>query len=123
MPAPSHGVRAVALSAGLALSVLVGTLVWGASPRDVGGGETLYRRGVLPSGQPVRATREAGATLLGSDAACSSCHRRSGLGSIEGKITIPPIAAAYLFAPRGQSLEHLGVPFVDAVRLNHVPYT
>jgi hypothetical protein len=123
MPAASHGIRAFALRAGLALSVLVGTLVWGASARDLNGGETLYRRGVLPSGEPVQATREAGATLLGSDAACSSCHRRSALGSLEGKITIPPIAGPYLFAPRGQSLEHLGVPFVDSVRLNHAPYT
>jgi hypothetical protein len=83
----------------------------------------LYRRGLLASGEPVRATREAGATLLGADAACSSCHRRSALGSIEGKITIPPIAGPYLFAPRGQSLEHVGVPFVDTVRLNHTAYT
>src|SRR5215831_13020896 len=121
-PAASNHIRACALAAGLALSALLGTLVWGGMPRELAGGESVYRRGLLPSGEPVRATREAGATLLGADAACTSCHRRSALGSIEGKITIPPIAGPYLFAPRGESLEHLGVPFVDSVRLNHVAY-
>jgi hypothetical protein len=115
-------VRARALSAGFALSVLLGALVFGAPARELAPGESLYRRGLAPSGAPLQATREAGATLLGADAACTSCHRRSGLGSIEGKITIPPIAGPYLFAPRGQSLEHLGVPFVDTVRLNHTAY-
>src|SRR2546427_4400437 len=49
--------------------------------------------------------------------------RRSGLGSSEGRITIPPIAGPYLFAPRGKSLEQLRIPFVDTARLNHDPYT
>jgi hypothetical protein len=115
--------RAGTLRAALALSVLLGALVWGAVPRGLTEGESLFRRGLLASGEPVRAMREAGATLVGADSACTSCHRRSGLGSIEGKITIPPIAGPYLFAPRGQSLEHLGVPFVDSVRINHTPYT
>jgi hypothetical protein len=82
----------------------------------------LYRRGLLPSGQPIEATREAGVALQGSDAACVNCHRRSGLGSSEGKIVIPPIAGSYLYAPRGKSLEALGVPFVDSARINHEPY-
>jgi hypothetical protein len=52
-----------------------------------------------------------------------NCHRRSGLGSSEGQITIPPITGQYLFAPRAKSLEELGIPFVDTVRLDHEPYT
>lgn len=86
-------------------------------------GEGLYRRGLLPSGEPVHATREAGAVLQGVDAACVDCHRRSGLGSSEGLISIPPIAGPYLFIARGKSLERQGVPFVDAERVNHEAYT
>jgi hypothetical protein len=86
-------------------------------------GETLYRHGLLPSAQPVQATREAGATLKGADAACVNCHRRSGLGSIEGHIAIPPIAGPYLFVPRSKGLAQQGIPFVDTVRINHDPYT
>jgi hypothetical protein len=86
-------------------------------------GEALYRRGLLPSGQPVRAVREANANIDGADAACVNCHRRSGLGSTEGLITIPPITGQYLFVPRGKSLEELGIPFVDTARLDRDPYT
>src|SRR5207237_4404784 len=73
--------------------------------------------------QPVQAPREAAATPPGADAACVNCHRRSGLGSTEGRITIPPIAGPYLFIARGKSLEQQGVPFVDTERINHEAYT
>jgi hypothetical protein len=87
------------------------------------GGETLYRRGLLSSGKPVQAMRPSGATLEGTDAACVNCHRRSGLGSTEGLITIPPIAAQYLFAPSTQGFQDLGIPFIDTARINREPYT
>jgi hypothetical protein len=86
-------------------------------------GETLYRQGLLPSGEPVQAARAGNVSIQGSDAACANCHRRSGLGSSEGVITIPPIGGAYLFAPHARSLERLGVPYVDTERLAHEPYT
>src|SRR5262245_5674395 len=112
-PAQQRGPRRhVALGASLAL----GALIWAgwslASPTQAGG-EALYRRGLLPSRAPVHAIREASASVEAVDAACVNCHRRSGLGSTEGLITIPPIAGPYLFAPRGKSLEDLGIPFVD----------
>jgi hypothetical protein len=112
----ARGVRAV-----LALLTLGGAL--GTALAASAAGEALYLRGILPSGQAVEASRDAGAPLRGADAACANCHRRSALGSSEGKITIPPVAGPYLFAPRGKSLEQLGVPFVDTARLNHEPYT
>ena len=86
-------------------------------------GEVLYQQGLLPSGEPIRAVREGNAAMEGADAACVNCHRRSGLGSGEGLITIPPIAGPYLFAPRTKSLEELGIPFVEGVRLNREAYT
>ena len=115
--------RGAAPAAALALSLLVWACALSAPPPGPSAGETLYRRGQLPSGEPVQALRQGGATIRGADAACINCHRRSGLGSSEGRITIPPIAAPYLFVPRGRSLEQLGVPFVDTARINHEPYT
>jgi hypothetical protein len=103
--------------------LLIGAGALGAAQGAHTGAEALYRRGILPSGQPVRATRSAGESLEGSAAACVNCHRRSGLGSSEGNIAIPPIAGPYLFTPRGTSLERLGVPVVDTARINHEPYT
>jgi hypothetical protein len=115
--------RAVAPAVVIALSGLLGAGALAAPPPLPSIGETLYRHGLLPSAEPVQATREAGATLKGADAACVNCHRRSGLGSSEGRITIPPIAGPYLFIARGKSLEQQGVPFVDTERVNHEAYT
>jgi len=65
-------------------------------------GESIYRQGVLASGAPLQGTREVGSLgLAGADAACVNCHRRSGLGSHEGTITIPPVTGEYLFRARG----------------------
>lgn len=62
-------------------------------------GQSLYREGRLASGLPVRATVQKGVVLSGADAACASCHRRSGLGGSEGQNSIRPIAGRLLFAP------------------------
>ena len=115
--------RGAGRAAALALPLLMWACALGAAHASPVAGETLYRRGLLPSGEPVRAVREAGASMQGTDAACVNCHRRSGLGSSEGRITIPPISGQYLFAPQGKRLEELGIPFVDTARLNHEPYT
>ena len=114
--------RGAAPAVALALSLLMNCALSAASPGP-SPGESLYRRGQLLSGEPVQALRQGGATVRGADAACVNCHRRSGLGSSEGKITIPPVAGPYLFTPRGKSLERLGVPFVDTARINHEAYT
>ena len=115
--------RGAARAAALALSLLMWACALSAVPPEPSAGETLYRRGLLPSAEPVQALRQGGATIRGADAACVNCHRRSGLGSSEGRITIPPIAGPYLFIARGKSLEQQGVPFVDTERVNHEAYT
>ena len=87
-------------------------------------GEAIYRSGMLGSGKPLLATREEGGVRMeGKDAACINCHRRSGLGSREGKISIPPITGRYLFQQRAPNAEELDLPFVDNMRANRDPYT
>ena len=61
-------------------------------------GQSLYRDGLLASGEPVRATVQKGVMLNGADAACVKCHRRSGLGGSEGQNPIRPIAGRLLFS-------------------------
>jgi hypothetical protein len=46
--------------------------------------------------------RDADTRVTGPDAACARCHRRSGLGSSEGQIIIPPITSRFLFQKRGR---------------------
>jgi hypothetical protein len=86
-------------------------------------GEAIYRNGVLGSGKPLEATREAGLRMEGVEAACVNCHRRSGFGSKEGHIYIPPITSRYLFHPRAPSTEDLDLPYVESMRVNRDPYT
>lgn len=86
-------------------------------------GEAIYRKGVLISGEALEAKRDDGTTSVGGDAACINCHQRSGLGSKEGRISIPPITGRYLFHARASSIENLDLPYVEGIRPNREPYT
>src|SRR5574340_1017723 len=60
-------------------------------------GQSIYRDGLLLSGEPVRAVVQKGVVLSGAEAACVNCHRRSGLGGSEGQTPVRPIAGRLLF--------------------------
>jgi len=64
-------------------------------------GKRIYREGVLPSGALLTAAGQGGIALRGAQAACVSCHRRSGLGSSEGGKVVRPIAGAMLYRQAG----------------------
>lgn len=75
-------------------------------------GKAIYRQGLLPSGLPLTATLQNGVVLKGADAACATCHRRSGFGGSEGRNTIRPIVGRMIYgqpdladAPLHPSLE------------------
>ena len=61
-------------------------------------GKKIYQQGLLISGQPLVAKTQGNMEVSGQHLACISCHRRSGLGSYEGKVQIPPIAGRILLA-------------------------
>jgi hypothetical protein len=103
-----------------ALGAALGLLA-AAHAADVG--EAIYRRGILPSGEPLQAEREPGMHIEGTTAACINCHRRSGLGMKEGRRTIPPVAGSYLFHPRAVNADELDLPFVEGMRADRDPYT
>jgi hypothetical protein len=63
-------------------------------------GRRIYREGVLPSGQPLQGVGAANVTLVGEQAACATCHRRSGYGSSEGPIEVGAITGPALFGDR-----------------------
>lgn len=60
-------------------------------------GLRIYRGGILPSGQLLQGLGPAKVTLTGADAACVTCHRRSGYGSSEGSIEVRSITGPALF--------------------------
>ena len=86
-------------------------------------GESIYRKGVLLSGEAVLAEREPGVRIEGAEAACVNCHRRSGLGSAEGRTIIPPVTGNYLFRHSDQKVGDRDLPYVYGVRSAGTPYT
>ena len=98
-------------------AVLLGALVAvhvGAQSMAEPPGESIYRDGILPSGEPVTAVREPDLPVSAADAACTNCHRRSGFGDIEGRIRIPAVTGAYLFSPREHERDARRLPFDTA---------
>jgi hypothetical protein len=93
--------------------------------------ERIYREGVLPSGKLLRGLRPGGVEVVGAEAACVSCHRRSGMGTVEGARIVPPIAGHFLFRPRARAVNELDDQHTQGPDLAHalgrnrprVPYT
>ena len=91
----------VSWSALTAQSGLPGTTMPAASRPDGPGpdaGLRLYREGIA-SGRAVDATVQGDLRVPSSDMACTNCHRRSGLGTVEGPVTTPPVTGRVLFNP------------------------
>ena len=93
-----------------------------ATPADTQPGATVYRLGILPSGEPLMGTREAGGGTEGAAAACVNCHRRSGLGTTEGSIVIPPIIGKYLFRSAAKNNVDMTLPHVSGLHTQRSPY-
>jgi hypothetical protein len=86
-------------------------------------GEAIYLRGVIGSGTPLEGTREGGLVTKGADAACVSCHQRSGLGAVEGRVWVPPVTGDYLFRESGHdSADHV-LPYAETGRGDRTPYS
>ena len=86
-------------------------------------GPSIYLRGGLGSGAPLEGIREAGVVTTGADAACVNCHQRSGLGMVEGSLSIPPVTGEYLFHSRAQDAGEPVLPYVESLHGNRDPYT
>jgi Cytochrome c len=111
------------LVVGLALLALLAGAVRAAAP-SAKVGESIYLHGVLGSGAPLQGVRQAGGiNATGAQAACVNCHQRSGLGSNEGHLRIPPISGPYLFHAREATSKEPILPYVEWMHGNRDPYT
>jgi hypothetical protein len=95
------GVLAASVIIRAAAAADAGTPPVPAAPADQSlvDGERMYRKGVLPSGEPMRVAMAGGAAMPGTSFACASCHTRSGLGTMEEGLRTLPINGPNLFRP------------------------
>jgi hypothetical protein len=61
-------------------------------------GRSIFATGLASSGVPIKALSAGGSTLLGAQAACTTCHRRSGMGSNEGGVAVSPVTGPILYS-------------------------
>jgi hypothetical protein len=62
-------------------------------------GERIYRDGILPSGESLKAIIRGDILVEGTQFSCSSCHMRGGLGSYEGQVITLPTNGKSLYQP------------------------
>lgn len=62
-------------------------------------GERMYRDGILPSGEVMKAYIRGDVEVDSTAFSCSSCHLRAGLGSVEGGVVTPPTNGVKLYKP------------------------
>jgi cytochrome c553 len=96
-----------------------------ADPALVEEGRRLYAEGLRADGSELLADRQDAQPLHGERAACVMCHKRSGMGGIEGDVIVPPINGPALYA--GSKLHERVVVSMDPRRgrffnPSHPPY-
>ena len=79
----------------------------GPRPGGLVAGERMYRQGVLPSGEAMRASVHGSEDVPGTTFACVSCHMRSGLGYVEEGLTTPAVNGPKLRSPRHRNFPNM----------------
>ena len=62
-------------------------------------GRRMYMDGVLPSGESMSGVIQGDISIAGEQVICGTCHRRSGMGSLEGQQVVPAVTGKLLFNP------------------------
>lgn len=90
----------IALAAHAAMDPTSGQLsAGGSSEQQAALGERFYRLGLGVNGEAVPATVQGDLRVRSTAMPCANCHRRSGWGSAEGPLTVPPVVGLVLFSP------------------------
>ena len=115
--------RGILLLLGTVLALPVSAAESNSAAGEVESGRRIYQEGILPSGAPLKGLRRGGTGVSGAAAACANCHRRSGMGSVEGDIQVPPITGNALFAYGDRVIATMDPRSGKAWNQKHDPYT
>jgi cytochrome oxidase Cu insertion factor (SCO1/SenC/PrrC family) len=71
-------------------------------------GARLYLRGIGVDGEGRPARVQSDVVIDSSEMPCANCHRRSGWGTAEGPLAVPPVVGSVTFAPRARGSAEMG---------------
>jgi hypothetical protein len=87
-------------------------------------GQRIYTQGILADGSRLQGMRFGNALGQGAEVACVACHRPSGLGQVEGGVSVPPITGNFLYAKPGDKyLVNMDPQISKFFNQAHAPYT
>jgi len=86
-------------------------------------GKRIYLEGRRPDGTWVRGLRYGHVQTSGHAVACVMCHRRSGLGAIEGTLQVPPISGRYLYEQDARALVSMNLRSRKSFNQRHDSYS
>lgn len=90
---------------------------------EVARGQRIYQEGILSSGAPMKGVRFGNSAISGSQAACVTCHRRSGMGAVEGDVLVPPVTGNALFETHRTVVAMMDPRRDRFFNQRHAPYT
>lgn len=90
---------------------------------DVEAGRAIYEEGRLLSGALLTGKRFGNEVVEGAKAACVACHRRSGMGAVEGEVIVSPITGKALFSDSERVVASMDLRRGKAFNRPHPPYT
>lgn len=93
------------------------------SAEDVALGRRIYLQGLGANGQPITGLRFGGVEAQGADVACVACHRRSGLGSVEGTNLVAPVAGRFIFTDDKRVAASMNFRNIKSFNQRHEPFT
>ena len=85
-------------------------------------GRKIYLEGIGANGKPITGVRFGGVELQGAAVACVTCHRRSGLGSVEGTNQVAPIAGRFIFSDDQNAVVSMNFRNIKNFNQKHEPF-
>jgi hypothetical protein len=85
-------------------------------------GRRIYRDGVGANGKPILGLRFGGVEAQGAKVACVGCHRRSGLGAVEGTDLVAPIAGRFVLEDEPRAVVSMNFRTNKSFNQRHAPF-
>jgi hypothetical protein len=92
------------------------------SQEQVDIGRRIYLEGIGANGKPIVGLRFGGVEMEGPAVVCVTCHRRSGLGAVEGVDQVAPIAGRFTFGDDPLALVSMNFRNIKNFNQKHEPF-